>query len=172
MRKSSRHWGDRVAELAGAIALGIGTAASTRQIAPLGGFEPALLAEAGGLAGLIAGWLIVRLTPGSSKPPALASFDVAPIESFIAKEFAPDELLLETQSTDPARDARLAALFGSPHPASPGDLQARIEMHLGDPSHASGGRVTSAPGHPQVIPDASDALHAALNEIRRSLRAH
>ncbi|GAC1591030.1 MAG: hypothetical protein NVS3B5_22880 [Sphingomicrobium sp.] len=131
-----------------------------------------MLADVGGLVGLIAGWLIVCLTPGSSKPPALASFDVAPIESFFAKDGAPDESSLVTPSIDPARDARLAALFGSPHPASPGELQARIEMHLGDPSNASADRVPLAPGHPQVIPDASDALYAALNDIRRSLRAH
>jgi len=167
MGKDARHWGDRAAELAGAIALGSGTAASGWLLAPLEGLVPVQLAFATGSLGLVAGWLMVRLTPGAARAAALAPFEVAPIETH-DEEFDFDELLLVTEA-EPARDSRVVELFEPPHPTSPADLQARIAAHLGDSSRVAGPPPAPSDG-PPAIPDASEALHAALAEIRRSLR--
>ena len=170
MGKDARHWGDRAAELAGATALGSGTAASGWLVAPLQGFVPVQMALATGFAGLIAGWLIVRLTPGGARTAALPPFEVAPIET-LDEDVDSDELLLVSEG-GPVRDSRVVELFDPPHPATPGDLQARIAAHLGEPSREFPASAPPASwDNSPTIPDASDALHAALADIRRSLRA-
>ena len=110
-----------------------------------------------------------------SSPPIIAPFELYALEpcpdQATAKEVDdPSELLLDAQLTDRAVGSRVVQLFEPPF--TPGALQARIEWHLGEASRQSAGRVPTARGHAQDIPDASDALHAALNEIRQSLRGH
>jgi hypothetical protein len=89
----------------------------------------------------------------------------------------PDELLL-TETVTPVAplvldellaelgpDARVVRLFdrkGMPAPPTPGQLQSRIADHLDD------GAPLSTPS--DTPPDASQALSAALAELRRSLR--
>jgi hypothetical protein len=68
------------------------------------------------------------------------------------------ELLLDDVLAVLRPDARVVRLFDVNALPTPGQLQASIDRHLG----SSGSR--SAP------PDASEALHQALAELRRSLR--
>jgi hypothetical protein len=74
-----------------------------------------------------------------------------------------DDILAEIGS-----DARVVRLFdrnAMPAPAlTPGQLQSRIADHLAD------GGPLSAPYNPPATNDASQALSAALAELRRSLR--
>ncbi len=77
----------------------------------------------------------------------------------------PDEaLLLEDRLGAPAADSRVAQLFASSAMPTPGQLRARIDRHqAGEPQ---------SPVEPIAaqLPDASDALYAALAELKRSLR--
>jgi hypothetical protein len=70
----------------------------------------------------------------------------------------PDELLLDDVLARLGPDSRVVRLFDRAAMPTPGELRARIDRHL------DGGR-ESAPA-----PDASQALHEALAELRRSLR--
>ena len=76
-----------------------------------------------------------------------------------------DELLLD----DPIADSRVVQLFEREQPVAlpePGELVARISDYLG-----SGRAAAPAQDQPVASPaDASAALHAALADIRQSLR--
>ena len=170
-----RHWADGATELAGAVALGGGLGTSCLLAAPLAGVAPLLLGATGAIVGFGAGWLIVRMAP--SAPPTIAPFELPVIEPRAGLATAeevddPSELLLDARLSDPAVGSRVVQLFEPSF--TPGELQARIEAHLGE-----GAGTTAAPNPsparwsgPPAAPDASDALHAALAEIRQSLRAH
>jgi len=77
-----------------------------------------------------------------------------------------DELLLDDPLVEIETDSRVVQLFGAQDP-TPGELVSRISDYLNDgrrnPSH-----IASEPDHYPV--DASAALHAALANIRASLR--
>lgn len=87
-----------------------------------------------------------------------------------------DELLLDTPLV-PRDEARVVRLFGdAPQPATeggaipaPGEMLARIEDFLGA-SRGCVGAAVPAPHANLASADASAALHAALADIRRSLR--
>ena len=169
-----RHWADGAAELAGAIALGGGLGTSCLLAAPLAGVAPLFGGATGAIVGFAVGWLIVRMAPSS--PPIIAPFELYALEpcpdQATAKEVDdPSELLLDAQLTDRAVGSRVTQLF---EPSiTPGALQARIEAHLGEGASAAASHPSPAPWMgPSAGPDASDALHAALNEIRQSLRGH
>ena len=83
----------------------------------------------------------------------LAAIPVAVEEA----EPEPDVLELDDILAAVSPNARVVHLFDSAAMPTPGQLRDRIERHL-DPPHAEG------------LPDASDALHQALAELRRSLR--
>ncbi len=68
------------------------------------------------------------------------------------------ELLLDDILAELAPDARVVRLFDVNAMPTPGQLQASIDRHLSS---------TDTRSEP---PDASDALHQALAELRRSLR--
>jgi len=68
------------------------------------------------------------------------------------------ELLLDDVLAELAPDSRVVRLFDAAAMPTPGELRARIDRHLNT------GRVPAAP------PDASEALHEALAELRRSIR--
>jgi hypothetical protein len=70
---------------------------------------------------------------------------------------ARDELVLDDVLAKLGPDSRVVRLFDPASMPTPGELQARIDRHL------SGGGRSSPP------PDASQALHDALAELRRSL---
>ena len=69
------------------------------------------------------------------------------------------ELLLDDVLAQLGPDSRVVRLFDPAAMPTPGELRARIDRHL-DSSNA----------RPAPHPDASQALHEALAELRRSLR--
>lgn len=121
---------------------------------------------------LTAGFAAIRVTGGRS---GAHSFGFEP-SPFDASEADPGELLLEARDellelTDPLcepdPDSRVVRLFERQEP-TPGELVDRIADFL------EGGAVPpdAQPGRPDAREkvDASDALHAALANIRASLR--
>jgi hypothetical protein len=68
------------------------------------------------------------------------------------------ELVLEDVLAEPAADSRVVRLFDPAAMPTPGQLHDRIDRHL------------SGSGLPAASPDASQALHQALADLRRSLR--
>ena len=73
-------------------------------------------------------------------------------------------LLLDDVLAQPVAESRVVQLFATQPASTPGELKARIDSHLaGSPRF----RPTHAPS---PAPDASGALYAALDELRRSLR--
>lgn len=153
-----RHWSDSVAELGGGIALGLGAGGAGLILAPRFGLPLWPVSGGGLVVGLVLGWLIVRIVPAQLSSKSLAPFELAPLEA----DGADDALLLEDVLPQPEEDSRVVRLFAPDGPTTVGELQARIDQHLGQRSAEP--QSTSQP------PDASDALHAALDEIRRSLR--
>ena len=75
-----------------------------------------------------------------------------------AAPHAPLELALEDIVSELAPDSRVVRLFDPTAMPTPGQLNARIEQHLGQETS------------PTAPPDASQALYDALAELRRSLR--
>ena len=72
---------------------------------------------------------------------------------------ATGELLLDDVLSELAPDSRVVRLFDRAAMPTPGELQARIDRHLDLAARVS-----------QAEPDASEALHDALADLRRSLR--
>ena len=71
-----------------------------------------------------------------------------------------DELLLEDRLAMPDPDSRVVRLFSAEAMPTAGQLRERIDRHLACSSRTA----------PPVIPDASQALFAALADLRSSLR--
>jgi hypothetical protein len=144
---------------------------------------PALLALAAGWAVLLAGLPLVAVAGAGVIALALgvvtmrlagrapivteASFEPVPFEDAVTE----DVLLLDDPLTEIEPDSRVVQLFASPEP-TPGELVIRIEDYLSDGRRApaSEARVLKAPVVEQRPVDASAALHAALANIRASLR--
>jgi hypothetical protein len=138
-----------------------------------------LLAGGAALAAFLLSGIAMRAAPnrGSSFAPpvfSLADFGAfEPDELLLSAEdrLAPEELLLTeedriTEAGEPlllddvltkmGPDSRVVRLFDRNSMPTPGQLQSRIDNHI---------------GHRQsVAPDASEALSEALAELRRSLR--
>ena len=126
---------------------------------------------AGGAATIVAypgARVLLRLLEGQPKPFRHASFNVVELEPLELDEL----VLTDADRVQPAGDAplelndilaeiapdsRVVQLFDPSSMPTPGELKDRIDRHAGGTSHA-------AP------PDASDALLAALADLRRSLR--
>lgn len=138
---------------------------------------PALLAAAAGWAAWMAvlpwaavaacgvmafavAFVAIRLTDGTVNSVEVA-FEPVPIE-----DAAVDELLLDDPLVEIAADLRVVQLFAQPEP-TPGELVLRIEDYLNDGRRASQSDAAVVDQRPV---DASAALHAALANIRASLR--
>ena len=110
---------------------------------------------------LALGVIAMRLAGGSPICPE-PKFQPAAFEDAVGES---DELLLDDPLTEIPADSRVVRLFARPEP-TPGELVLRIEDYLSDgrrvPAEASAGD--------QRPIDASAALHAALANIRASLR--
>ena len=89
----------------------------------------------------------------------------AAFEPLSFEEVQSNELLLDDPLMEVEPDSRVVRLFDRDE-ATPGELVARIEDYLGD-GHR---RVVPAEEGSAAPPDASAALHAALANIRASLR--
>ena len=131
------------------------------------GFGPAIAAAAAG-ACAIGGYLMLRSVITRDPTFSLAAF--APVDADFDEC---DELLLtEADRVDPEAqelilddilaklraESRVVRLFDPAAMPSPGEFRDRIDRHVN-------GHPSSSSPH-----DASDALHAALSELRRSLR--
>jgi hypothetical protein len=133
---------------------------------------PGMIAAAGfsAIAAYPAAAALLHVLEGPTKPFPQPVFDMVEIEPV-----QPDELLLADADRLPAGDAqqplvlddilvgiapdsRVVQLFDRSAMPSPGQLKTRVNQHL------DGGTPHSPP------PDASEALFAALAELRRSLR--
>lgn len=182
---------DWLMELGGASALSAGGAYAALKLAPSLALPPPTATIAAGFIFFALGLLAMRLAPGRPATHRLAEFTVvslkndellldtpfneillldtpiAPEELLLdapLKEWADDdELLLEIALPEPGPDSRVVRMFALPAAPGPGEIKERIHRHLaGEPLSAASGRPT--------LPDASDALYAALDELKRSLR--
>jgi hypothetical protein len=136
------------------VAVAAGWAASLAAL-PLAGVAGA------GVMALAFGVVTMRLagrTPIQSK----ANFEPVRFEDAVAE----DVLLLDDPLTGIEPDSRVVQLFAKDEP-TPGELVLRIEDYLGDGRRAPPTEVSMAEQRPV---DASAALHAALANIRASLR--
>jgi hypothetical protein len=165
---------DWLVEIGGASALGLGGAYAALKLAPsFAVWPPAAIVMAGSTFFAI-GMLVMRNAPGRPAEHALAGFAVVPVEPdelLLDTRIESDELLLDTTVEDdvllledtlprPDPASRVVQLFAAQPAPTPGQLKERIDWHL------AGAPLGSAP----ALPNASDALYAALDELRRSLR--
>lgn len=134
------------------------------------GLSPTIVGAAAAIAFVI-GALIIGMA-GRGAEAAIAGFEPVPFVDEGADELLldnplieTDELLLDDPLTGIADNSRVVRLFARQEP-TPGELVARIEDFLGD----GGGRAAPRPAAGTSPPDASAALHAALANIRSSLK--
>lgn len=167
---------DWLVEIGGASALGLGGAYAALKLAPSFAVPPQTATIVAGFTFFAVGMLVMRTAPSRAAEHTLADFAMVPVEHdelLLDTRIEPDELLLDTPvevlrdegvllledalpQPDPA--SRVVQLFATP--PTPGQLKERIDRHL------AGIPVGAVP----AIPNASDALYAALDELRRSLR--
>lgn len=173
---------DWLAEVGGASALGLASGFAALKAAPSLGFVPAVGVTAGGLVSFILGLLGMRAVRPDLRTHKLAGFAVAPIKAIdvlLLTEVVEGPLLLDTPYEEPAADhallledalpqadpaSRVIQLFASPPMPTPGELRDRIDRHLAT------GAMHVVREFEGPAPDASDALFAALDELKRSLR--
>ena len=118
---------------------------------------PALLAEPAiaAVAALLLGYGLLRLVQPRIESAPVPIFDVRQIEP-MAVTAAEEPLLLDDILAELGPDSRVVRLFDRAAMPSPGELKERIDRHLDAGTAFTG--------------DASQALHDALAELRRSLR--
>ena len=163
--------------------LGCAVGFAVARLAPGGaGLAPAITA---GVMVALAGWLtIARIDRradlrGASFTPveALAAMDGEEVVTPAEVAISDDCLLLDDPLPRLAGESRVVRLFapqaGGPSAATPsagpGEMIARIEDFLGHRAGAGESR-PARPADPAASDEASAALHAALADIRRSLR--
>ena len=123
--------------------------------------HPAIAAMAAAMA-YLAGWIAIRRAGAQDQLLPLKPFELALFE------MESDELLLDDPLSQAEPNGRVHQLFAAPE-QRPGALVARIADYLGDRLTAGSAGVNNEVAD-QPIPDASAALHAALANIRASLR--
>ena len=122
-----------------------------------------MLGAGAGAAGLLA-YVCCRRALGAVVAGASAHrvpvFDVRELEPFDPESFddAPEPLLLDDVLAEPQPDSRVVRLFDAAAMATPAELKSRIDRHL------EGGATAAQSA------EATQALHDALAELRRSLR--
>jgi hypothetical protein len=167
---SPSRWIERAADAIGAAAMAAGSGVSAAYGAARVGYPVAASAIGMGAVGALIGWLAMRAVPASAPVMPLPDFVPAEIEvdpfepqqdEASGYDRAPDPLLLDDALDEPDPGSRVVALFAAGRPPTAGELQDRIDRHL---------RAERPAVAPQPQRDDADALHAALEEIRRSLR--
>lgn len=166
------HRADRVVDAVGALAAAIGGAVSAWLAAIETGGPPLVWASLAAVVGALVGMRIMRAVPGrtGSKPTAFEPATIAfedPSDVLLLED---EILLLEEVCVDPEPVSRVVQLFAPDSVATPGQMQARIERHL---ARGEGGEWDSPDrSRDNAIQrdEASAALHAALSDIRRTLR--
>lgn len=156
---------ERVAEVCAALTLGGAVAFGVHHTAPLAGLALAGAVSLCAAAAVFAGLALLGRVDVASDPEGL-SFEPQDFACEAAEsDGIEDELLLDDPVAPLAPQSRVVELFEPQQPEAlpePGEMVTRIADYLG-----SGRSV--APSEP-VRHDASAALHAALADIRRSLR--
>jgi len=127
------------------------------------GLSPVAAPVSAGLAFFV-GLATMRLVGGTAEQ-TLSAFE--PVLFEICGDAGADDELLLDDPLEVAPDSRVVQLFARPE-ATPGELVLRIEDYLGDGRRAVA-PVTATDEAPPAH-DASAALHAALANIRASLR--
>jgi hypothetical protein len=127
----------------------------------LGGSNLAALGAA--IAALAAGVAAMRLFGSARDAEAEVRFEPVPLDACIEDI---GELLLDDPLVEMESDSRVVRLFARAD-ATPGEMVARIENFLGDDRRMTTRAAEEGSASP---PDASAALHAALANIRASLR--
>ena len=158
---------DWLVELGGASAFALGCAYAALKLAPSLSMAPRAAMSLAGPAFFALGMLVMRTAPGRRSEHVLADFAIASIETdellldtpiekplLLDTPIEDDVLLLEDPLPKPDPASRVVQLFASLPMPTPGQLKERIDRHLAKPMPA----------------DASKALYAALDELRRSLR--
>jgi hypothetical protein len=155
---------ERIVEFVAALSLSAGAGFAAVMLAPLAG--PVLIGAAAGGALVAGGGALLLLGRVDPLGPAAPEFALADLPD--AGEEVGDELLLDDPIRAPGpieapdADSRVVQLFGDEPLPAPGELVTRIADFL------ESGR---GPVREQVASnEASAALHAALADIRRSLR--
>jgi len=186
MQKARFDW---LAELCGAGALAAASGYAALKVAPSFGFAAPMAMTAAGFAGFALGALAMRLAKPGARSLPISEFalpdlgaeerqeplllDTVYEEPLLLEHRLEEELLLEDLAEDDSAlllvdalqkaepQSRVVQLFAHQPMPTPGQLKERIDRHLAD-----------APRHPLPMPapDASQALYAALDELRRSLR--
>ena len=168
---------DWVVEVAGALALALAAGFAGLKLAPWLGFAPPAAMAALAVAGFGVGLLAMRLVRPAPRSHALAGFEIAPIEAgeeplllevpyeepLLLEERYEEPLLLDDPLTTCAPSARVVKLFADQPLPTAGELKERIDRHLAGAPRDPAPRAMNPP-------DARGALHAALDELRRSLR--
>lgn len=173
---------ETVAAWTAALCLGGAVGFAVARIAPLG----AGLAEASGagaLVALVAGLLVARVDRqrGSRRAPGMAgpSDELPGVDGVLLLDNRVDDEVLLLDDPLPALgdESRVVRLFAAPSAntapatplAGPGEMIARIEDFLGT-ARGSAARAEPPRRVDAAAEDASAALHAALADIRRSLK--
>lgn len=128
--------------------------------ASLAGLPLAAIAGAGSLA-LAVGVVTMRL---AGRAPIIAEASFEPVAFDVA--VTEDVLLLDDALIENEPNSRVVQLFARPEP-TPGELVLRIEDYLSEGHRPPAPEASVADHHPV---DSSAALHAALANIRASLR--
>jgi hypothetical protein len=152
-----RHPGERLVEW-GAPAV-LATASGWAAYAISGSVVPATCATAAVF--VVAAWAMDR-AGRAERGLGLSNFAVEPIDAAMI-----DELLLDDPLCEISPDSRVVSLF-APEATTPGALVTRIADYLGERSPQA--RPEEDEIHGPVAGDAGAALHAALANIRASLR--
>lgn len=165
-RESSIPWAERLAELVGAVALAVGAGLSAGPLATRLDLMAVPIGLAAALFGGAIGWLVMRAVPSPVVAMPIAAFavqEIAPTDITVepAVLLGTEAMLLDDALAAPTADSRVVALFAPDRQPTAGDMQQRIERHL-DLNRDS--------PLAEKFPDATEALHAALAEIRRTLR--
>lgn len=170
---------DWLAEFGGAAGFAVAIGFVAFKLAPSLGLVPALAMTGSGAVGFALGFLAMRMVDPESREHRLADFTVDAVvmaeqtllletvyeEPLLLEDLAGEEpLLLDRPLIGSPQDSRVVQLFADPPLPTPGQLSERIDRHLANGAmpvvHDRGG----------PAPDASDALYAALADLRRSLR--
>ena len=179
---------DWLVELGGASALGLAAGYAALKSAPSFALPGAPAMTAGGFAFFGLGMVAMRAVRPASPELALRQFEVEPIAAdellldealegtllldelyedgalLLDELYEDDVLLLDDPLIEPDPAARVVQLFAAPPTPTPGQLKERIDRHLAGAPRRTPAELIAQP------PDATHALFAALNELKRSLR--
>ncbi len=175
---------DWLAETAGASALALAVGFAGLKAGPSLGAGTVAAVLATGLAfGL--GALAMRSVPSEPRVHALPAFALVPIEPgelllddpvgelllddpvdepLVLQDVVEEALLLDDPLAEAEPGSGVVRLFAASAMPTPGQLRERIERHLAT------GTMHVVREYEGPAPDASDALYAALSDLRRSLR--